>query len=164
MANTKLKLVRFNKKRNRKFDIQLTALIDIVVFLLVFLIQLATISKINLNLQSNIHLPSSQSLDDANRGITVQITKDMKVYVADELIPIEQGEFWSPNNIRLIYQKIKDVKTQMEEVIKKTANTERFDLVLNLAMDKSLSYINIKNLMDLSLNAGVTQFKFIVVE
>lgn len=164
MATTKLALKRLLKGRNDKLDIQLTALIDIVVFLLVFLIQVVSISQIQLRLVGDIELPSSASVDAANRAITVQITKNLEVYIEDEKINLNPDQLWTAANSRIISDKLESVKNQFEEVIKKSNKIERFNLIVNLAMDKSLEYQNIKNLMDLSAHLGLIQFKFIVIE
>ncbi len=164
MATTKLGLIRFNNRRKEKYDIQLTALIDIIVFLLVFLIQVVTISKLNLTLQGDIVLPSSKSVDSANRAITVQITRNLDVYIENEKITLNPGPLWSDSNMKIIAQRLQQIKVDLNNVIEKSNNTERFNLVINLAMDKSLEYSNIKNLMDLSSALGLIQFKFIVSE
>ncbi len=164
MAMTKLALRRFRKGRNDKMDLQLTALIDIVVFLLVFLIQVVSISKINISLQGDMELPDSTSVDAANRAITVQINRSQEFFVENVKINLVPGPLWSIENKRLIVERLQAVKNELDVVIKKSSVTERFNLIINLAMDKNLEYSNIQNLMDLAAGVGLIQFKFIVIE
>lgn len=164
MAKGKLTSKRFGSSRKEKIDIQLTALIDIVVFLLVFLIQVVTISKVSINLQGDIVLPNSKSVDSVNRAINVQINKNLEVYIENERVALPEGELWTPENSRIILDRLKAVKDNFDTMIKKATGVERFSLIVNLAMDKNLDYANIKNLMDVAANVGLIQFKFIVVE
>lgn len=164
MGMTKLAYRKFRKGRNDKMDLQLTALIDIVVFLLVFLIQVVSISKISISLQGDMELPSSTSVDSANRAITVQINRNQDLFVENVKMNLIPGPLWSIENKRLIIERLQVVKNELDAVIKKSSVTERFNLIVNLAMDKNLEYSNIQNLMDLSAGIGLIQFKFIVIE
>lgn len=164
MATRALTAKKYGSSRKEKVDIQLTALIDIVVFLLVFLIQVVTISKVSIHLQGDIDLPSSKSIDSVNRAINIQINKNLEVYVEDEKINLSPGDLWTENNSKLILEKIKAVKAKFDEVINKSTTVEKFSIIINLAMDKNLEYNNIKHLMDIAAYAGLVQFKFIVVE
>ena len=157
-------LYRLRKQRSQKFEIQLTSLIDIIVFLLVFLIQAATITKLNLNLRVNIELPRSETRDEADRGITVQLTKNLEVFIEDKSLALETGTLWTDNNANVIREKIKEVKLNLEQVINQSKTSERFNVVMNLAMDKGLDYLHVKNLMDIAAGLGIEQFKFIVME
>ncbi len=161
---TKLALRRFRKGRSDKMDLQLTALIDIVVFLLVFLIQVVSISKINISLQGDMELPDSTSVDSANRAITVQINRTQEFFIENVKINLNPGPLWTLENKRMIIERLQAVKNELDIVIKKSTVTERFNLIINLAMDKNLEYSNIQNLMDLAAGIGLIQFKFIVVE
>lgn len=164
MSSGTLRAKKYGSSRKEKIDIQLTALIDIVVFLLVFLIQVVTISKVSITLQGDIELPNSKSIDSVNRAINIQINKNLEVFIENEKIEVTPGELWTPANSKLILEKLKAVKAKFDEVIKSSTTVEKFSIIINLAMDKNLEYANIKNLMDIASYAGLIQFKFIVVE
>jgi len=159
----RLILKRFRQKREPQGDGQLTALIDIIVFMLVFLIQTVSISKLNMALQGDIHLPESKSYDESNRGISIQVTKNLDVFIENQKVALDGGSPWTPANSKIILGKLQEVKMKLEDIIKNSNTLERFNLIVNLAMDKDLDYSVIKNLMDLSTSVGITQFKFIVM-
>ena len=141
MSKSKLMLFRLRRKRDGKVELELTSLIDIVVILLVFLIQTSVISKLDLTVRENIELPDSSSVDGANRGITVQVDKNLQVYIEDKKMELSPGVLWTNSNSDIIKTRIREIKLSLEEVIKKSDNTERLDLVMNLVMHKELEYI-----------------------
>jgi biopolymer transport protein ExbD len=164
MSKNKLMLFRLRRKKDKKVELELTSLIDIVVILLVFLIQTSVISKLDLTVRENIELPDSNSIDGANRGITIQVDRNLQVYVEDQKLELSPGVLWTNSNADIIKSKIQGLKASLEEVIKKSENTERLDLVMNLVMDKELDYLHIQNFMSLAVSVGIQQFKFIVLE
>ena len=157
-------LFRLRRKKDKKVELELTSLIDIVVILLVFLIQTSVISKLDLTVRENIELPDSNSIDGAKRGITIQVDRNLQVYVEDQKLELSPGVLWTNSNADIIKSKIQGLKASLEEVIKKSENTERLDLVMNLVMDKELDYLHIQNFMSLAVSVGIQQFKFIVLE
>ena len=164
MSKSKLMLFRLRRKRDGKVELELTSLIDIVVILLVFLIQTSVISKLDLTVRENIELPDSSSVDGANRGITVQVDKNLQVYIEDKKMELSPGVLWTNSNSDIIKTRIREIKLSLEEVIKKSDNTERLDLVMNLVMHKELEYLHIQNFMTLAVGLGIQQFKFVVLE
>lgn len=163
MSVSRMLLFR-KRKRNQSFDIELTSLIDIVTILLVFLLQSSSVADYEIKLLTGMDLPSSATVNLAKRGITVQMNKDYELYIEDKMIGKAENGSWNDDLSKNFVTELTIIKSGIEEIWKVKNNTERFYIVINLLMDKSLDYKQVKKLMDLSAGIGMEQFKFVAID
>jgi biopolymer transport protein ExbD len=159
MAKKRMLLFRKRGKRSEG-EIELTSLIDIVTILLVFLLINSGAGEFDVKLVSGVELPSTSSVNGAKRGITVQFNKDGDIYLEDELVTsVKNG--WSDQNRRVFNEKFKNLKDELETVWKNNNNSEKFHLMVNFVLDKSIAFLNIDQMMKICQYHGMLQYKFI---
>ena len=142
------------RKRSKEFEIELTSLIDIVTILLVFLLQSSSVADYEIKLLTGLELPSSETVNLAKRGISVQMNKDYELYIEDKFIGRANNGQWEATLSQNYVKELDVLRQSVEDVWKQKNNTERFYVVINLLMDKSLDYKQVKKIMDLSAGIG----------
>lgn len=152
------------RKKSKEFDIELTSLIDIVTILLVFLLQSSSVADYEIKLLTGLELPSSETVNLAKRGITVQMNKNYELYIEDKLIGKALNGEWETSLDQNYVKELDILRQTVEDVWKNSNNTERFYVVINLLMDKTLDYKQVKRIMDLSAGIGMEQFKFVTMD
>ncbi len=163
MAVGRMLLFR-KRKRSKEFEIELTSLIDIVTILLVFLLQSSSVADYEIKLLTGLELPSSETVNLAKRGITVQMNKDYELYIEDKLVGKAINGQWESSLDLNFVKELDALRQSVEDVWKQKNNTERFHVVINLLMDKTLDYKQVKRIMDLSAGIGMEQFKFVTLD
>ncbi len=162
--------IRNRKARNKRsvMELDITSLLDILVIILVFLLKSYNSSGILFNVPKGIVLPTSSSQSNNTPGVVVQVSED-KIWVDDELI-LDKTE--TPSGIydrggrriiplfnKLVEKRrtIQQVKDQAPEAAKK------FSGVVNLIIDKTVKYNDIKKLMYTAAEAQYQRYKFVVM-
>lgn len=159
MAKKRMLLFRKRDKR-QDADLEVTSLIDIVTILLVFLLINSGAGEFEVKLISNLILPNTQSINGAKRGITVQLNKDNDVYLENELVvSIKNG--WNDQSRRIFNEKFKNLKDELELVWRNNNNSEKFHLMVNFVVDKTIQFKNIDQMMKICQYHGMLQYKFI---
>ena len=101
-----------------------------------------------------MELPSSETVNLAKRGISVQMNKDYELYIEDKFIGRANNGQWEATLSQNYVKELDVLRQSVEDVWKQKNNTERFYVVINLLMDKSLDYKQVKKIMDLSAGIG----------
>lgn len=146
--------------------LELNSLMDILIIMLVFLIMNFTISEVVLSIPQNIKIPDSQSLDMIKNGVQVQVSDDLEVWINDEKISTEgaSSQLWPLKVEKDIVEKLMEIKNQLRELNLQSSAISDESKVVNLIMDKNVSYEHIEKIMNFSTQAGFEEFKFIVIE
>lgn len=158
------------KRKKKELDIDITSLLDILVILLVFLLKSYNPSDLKLDLTSNLTMPKSVSKKLGNMSVTIQVSKDRKVFVNNKEIGRISN---SSSSIAFLEKELKkhranDEKTNQarslaamdKDLIEKKKKSQK---QVNIVMDKSLSYAVMQKVMHTSATAGYPKFKFIVM-
>lgn len=138
-------------------ELDITSLLDVLVILLVFLLQNMANSELTLDLVRELSLPFSESRGISEQGVVLQVNAAREVYLNNEVIGVvEVGEEYSQD----IINKLEEETKRQEKLMKQKEAGQ--GLLVNLVLDKSLSYEVIDKLLKSVAQAGYTQFKFIV--
>ncbi len=161
---------RFIRQRTRRAQketepLQLNSLMDILTIMLVFLIMNYTISEVELSIPKNIKIPESISTSYVKKGITVQMSDDLELWVNNSpLLQLGKARKWTVELRGQLEQELRQIRKRLENIRMRTLDAQDQANVINLIMDKNLEYTHLKELMDISSSAGYTEFKFIVIE
>jgi biopolymer transport protein ExbD len=139
------------RKDNGVMDIDITSLMDIMVILLVFLLKSYNPSDLFVDITKNMSLPASSSIDLGEHSVIVRMDKDKKIFV--DRTEIAEG-------ISLI-DLLKNKKVELDKY-KDQYKKSKDVYLINLVLDESLEYQEMKKVMDVATEAGFNQFKFIV--
>lgn len=167
----KLKIKKMNKKE--PLDVDITSLLDILVILLVFLLQSYSASDLRVDLVENLSLPGSVSQDLGEMAIIVQINREQKIWVNNEMIGklTSSGEV-IPNLSQALETAKKAQEKEFEDYkarnpsseLDKEALTKKENALkrLNLILDEEIPYNVMRRVMHTAATAGFPEFKFIV--
>jgi biopolymer transport protein ExbD len=139
------------RKDNSVMDIDITSLMDIMVILLVFLLKSYNPSDLFVDITKNMTLPSSSSIDLGEHSVIIRMDKEKKIFVDRTEIT---------NGVSLV-ELLKSKKVELDKYKEQYKKTKDVYLI-NLVLDESLEYQDMKKVMDLATEAGFNQFKFIV--
>lgn len=159
---------RGKRDKSSAFEIDITSLLDILVILLVFLLQSYNSSGIILNIPTGVELPVSESQATNTPGVMVQVSPD-KIWVDDKVIYDREtnGENWRTDmgNRRIIslYNELVKKRQDIQRLEKSVSEAAEFSAVVNLIVDKTIRYNDLKSLMFTSAEAGFRQYKFVVL-
>lgn len=162
--------IRFRGKRRKKtvFDIDITSLLDILVILLVFLLQSYNSSGIVLNVPTGVELPLSESVSLNTSGVMVQVSPTV-VWVDDKEIynseVTDRNRAYDQNGRRLVplFNELVKKRESIQQLEKTAAQASPFSGVVNLIVDKSIRYTELKSIMYTCAEAGFRQYKFVVL-
>ncbi len=133
------------RKKKESLELDINSLLDILVILLVFLIKSYDPAMLKIKAAKGVRIPVSKSQDLGSKNIILQYSIDRRLYVEDEYIT--KGL----SNSSLIVSKLKEIRSKQKN-----------PKMVNLMIDRKVNYDALKKLMDISKNAGFSQFKFIV--
>lgn len=162
--------IRFRGKRRKKtvFDIDITSLLDILVILLVFLLQSYNSSGIVLNVPTGVELPLSESVSLNTSGVMVQVSPTV-VWVDDKEIynseVTSRSRAYDQNGRRLIplFNELVKKRETIQQLQKTAPQATAFSGVVNLIVDKTIRYTELKSIMYTCAEAGFRQYKFVVL-
>ncbi|MFZ4714246.1 MAG: ExbD/TolR family protein [Bacteriovoracaceae bacterium] len=145
-------MARRNARRDKGvMDIDITSLMDIMVILLVFLLKSYNPSDLFVDITKNMNLPPSNSIDLGEHSVIVRVDKEKRIFV--DRTEITEG-------VSLVEQ-LKSKRIEVDKY-KEQYKKAKDVYLLNLVMDESLEYQELKKVMDVAAEAGFNQFKFIV--
>ena len=139
------------RKDNSVMDIDITSLMDIMVILLVFLLKSYNPSDLFVDITKNMTLPPSSSIDLGEHSVIVKMDKEKKIFV--DRTEITEG-------VSLV-ELLKSKKVELDKY-KEQYKKSKDVYLINLVLDESLEYQDMKKVMDVATEAGFNQFKFIV--
>ena len=139
------------RKDNSVMDIDITSLMDIMVILLVFLLKSYNPSDLFVDITKNMTLPPSSSIDLGEHSVIVKMDKEKKIFV--DRTELTEG-------VSLV-ELLKSKKVELDKY-KEQYKKSKDVYLINLVLDESLEYQDMKKVMDVATEAGFNQFKFIV--
>ena len=170
------RFIRFRGKRRKRetHELDISSLLDILVIFLVFLLKSYNSSGVVINVPKGISLPPSKSKTLNNHGIIIQISPTT-IWVDDEkVLETKDGfNFKDPahfdrkrhggNLIIPLYTELMKKKDIIKKIQKYSSEAKSFSGVANLVIDKSMKYSFIKKIMYTCAEAGLKQYKFVVL-
>ncbi len=161
--------IRNRGRRNKKalIDLDITSLLDILVIMLVFLLKSYNSTGIILNVPKDITLPTSNSQDVNTTGVVVQVSPKT-IWVDDEVVLDKdnpQGRAYDYGGRRIIplFNELVRKKNLVKQVTKVTPEAKKFSGVVNLIVDKSIKYSEVKKVLFTAAEAGYKSYKFVVL-
>ena len=161
---------RVSKRRSKKLnlDIDITSLMDIIVILVIFLLKNFESSEITLSIPKDISVPDSLSSTPPKQAVKIHMNKELKlwvddVYVADLAIKGRPNFDRDGRRIIPLYNELMQKKDALAVLKKSAKGVNEFSGIINLMMDKTLSYEYIRRIMYTATEVGFKEFKFIVL-
>ena len=161
--------IRHRGKKNKRppIDLDITSLLDILVIMLVFLLKSYNSTGIILNVPKDITLPRSNSSDVNTSGVVVQVSPN-KMWVDDEVIldkEAPKGRTYDYGGRRIIplFNELVKKKRIVKQIEKSSPEAKKFSGVVNLIVDKSIKYSEIKKILFTAAEAGYKSYKFVVL-
>ncbi len=165
MANKRFIRNRTRRGNAEPFELEMSSLLDILVILLVFLLKNYSVDEFALKINKGISIPDSISKTLTRKGVTIQMSKDFEVFIEEKLITtLENDGAWTDEQDVLIKNELLALKENTEQIEMQSDKASGFNGIINLIMDRELSYEHIDKIMDISADSGYEQFKFIVIE
>ncbi len=161
--------IRNRVKRVKKevMDIDITSLLDILVILLVFLLKSYNSSGVVLNVPQGIKLPESASRELNTSGIIVQVAPETIWVDSKEVYQQEtySGRLHDHSGRRIIplFNELVRKKQTIKQIEKSSPHAKKFSGIINLIIDKSIKYSQIKKVMYTCAEAGFKTYKFVVL-
>ncbi len=166
----------FRKKREQKevLEQDITALMDIVTIIVVFLLTAYTASDVQIKLAKNLEMVTSLSEQMGRNEIIVQLASDGNIYLKDELIgSIKDDQVMV---IPELFDKLKVEKELLEEKFNQLVQSgqKQLDVLtmgfsgeeiyqhINLVIDKTVPYKNLKKIFTTTAAAGFPKYRLIV--
>lgn len=161
--------IRNRGRRNKKglIDLDITSLLDILVIMLVFLLKSYNATGVILNVPKDITLPTSNSQDFNTNGVVVQVSPET-IWVDNEVILEKEnpeGRVYDYGGRRIIplFNELVKKKNLIKQVEKSTPEAQKFSGVINLIVDKSIKYSEVKKILFTAAEAGYKSYKFVVL-
>ncbi len=133
-------------------NIEITSLLDVLVILLVFLLQNFNDTELSVDLIEQMNIPNSISETMPKNYIVVQVNSKKDVYINNKNL----------GNLSVLQTKNK-IKKILELEFEKFKEKKNEDFqVINFMFDKTLSYYEIDQILDISNNIGFLKYKLIV--
>lgn len=158
---------RGRRKKKALIDLDITSLLDILVIMLVFLLKSYNSTGIIMNIPEGITLPTSKSQDLNTNGVVVQISKDT-IWVDDQVIldrTNPKGKTYDYGGRRIIplFNELVSKKNTVKQIEKTTPAATKFSGIVNLIVDKTIKYSEIKKVLFTAAEAGYRSYKFVVL-
>jgi biopolymer transport protein ExbD len=142
--------IRNRGRRGKKalIDLDITSLLDILVIMLVFLLKSYNSTGIVLNVPKDISLPSSNSQDLSTSGVVVQVSPTT-IWVDDQVVLNKEepkGRVYDYGGRRIIplFNELVNKKNLVKRVEKTSPEAQKFSGVVNLIVDKTIKYSEVK--------------------
>ena len=167
MRQTKSIRKRIKRKKMSPVDIDITSLLDILVIMLVFLLKSYNSSGVVLEVPKGISLPKSESTQINTAGIIIQVSPST-IWVDNEVVlsskKTSKRDFdYGGRRIVPLFNKLVKQKQLIKQVQRSSKNAKKFSGVVNLIIDKSIKYDYIKKILFTCAEAGLRQYKFVVL-
>ena len=158
---------RGRRKKSVPIDLDITSLLDILVIMLVFLLKSYNSTGLILNVPKDITLPSSNSQDINTAGVVVQVSPTT-IWVDNQVILDKeetQGKVYDYGGRRIIplFNELVNKKNLVKRVQKTSTEAKDFSGVVNLIVDKTIKYSEIKKILFTAAEAGYKSYKFVVL-
>lgn len=168
----KFKRARGYRHRNEEatFELQLTAMADILSILLIFLIFSYSTSAVQLSPADKLELPASFSVSEPIEALKV-VVADHGIYVDDKkIVELAEGklstkdvETGDPNFIKEFFGEL-DKQAQKSRDIASVNESLKFEGKVTMQIDKNLNYALIKKVLYTATLAGYNDVKLVAID
>jgi biopolymer transport protein ExbD len=159
--------LRHIKRRKGMMELDITSLLDILVIMLVFLLQSYNSSGIIMNVPKGVELPISESETQSSSGVIVQVSPtsiwvdDVLVFEWEELQPSARDQ--QGRRIIPLYNELVKKREAIANLERTATQAQSFSGIVNLLIDKSIRYNDVRSIMHTAASAGFQQYKFVVL-
>lgn len=155
------------RKVQSSFILNITALLDILVILIFFLLKSYSTDPAQINTVSSIKLPESTSTQKLIDAVSMTVTQE-GVYVDNQkIIPLENGIIGNVKRdgktIVPLYDALRKA-AENAKFIAKNSKDLKFDGKITLQADKKLRFHVLKDIMMTAGQAEYEEFKFLVLK
>ncbi len=161
--------IRNRGRRNKRppIDLDITSLLDILVIMLVFLLKSYNSTGIVLNVPKDITLPTSNSSDLNTSGVVVQVSPST-IWVDNQIVLDKEnltGRTYDYGGRRIIplFNELIKKKNLVKQVEKAAPEAKKFSGIVNLIVDKTIKYSEVKKILFTAAEAGYKSYKFVVL-
>ncbi len=167
MRSTRSIRNRIRRTKIAMVDLDITSLLDILVIMLVFLLKSYNSSGIIFNVPPSVKLPISQSQEINTSGTIVQVSP-RKIWVDEKIVldkDKDNANIYDQNKRRIIplYNELIKKRDLIKEIKYSSKDAKDFTGRVNLVVDKTIKYSEIKKILYTTAEAGFRQYKFIVL-
>lgn len=167
-------LFGIRKKKVHTEELQLTAMIDMLLIILIFLIKSTEVSDVALDIPKEIALPSSRYDNAAKQKEMIYVFKNKVTYNSKDLAivqEIEPGYFKIPVDylgdggtvITALYDELfakRDVLVRAGEA----GGAENFEGIINIVADRNVSYSVLRQVMATAAKAQFNKYNLVIVK
>ncbi|MBT4792819.1 MAG: hypothetical protein HON90_14685 [Halobacteriovoraceae bacterium] len=150
-----MKLRKKRKQNNDAEELDITALLDILVILLVFLLKSFNDSDLTVDLVNELSLPYSMSRTAGHHGVILQVNKKGNVFINSDLLGNVDGDETFGKMKEVLMSEYRKRSTEKEGEKKKKH-------LINFVFDRGLKYAVINKVMNVSSEIGFGKYKFII--
>lgn len=168
MRTTRFIRHRGRRTKDKTFDLDITSLLDILTILIVFLLKSYNSSGIVINIPKGVELPNSQSMTLNTSGTIVQVAQD-KIWIEDKIILDAEkdrtGNIYDDGGKLIVplYNELVSIKNNIKQIEMTTQGAKKFSGKINLIVDKTLKYSDLKKVMYSCAEAGFKTYNFVVL-
>lgn len=164
-------LIKQKKKSNLpEFNINITALMDILTVLLFFLVKSFTVSSSTLTPPDDIKLPTAKVQENAKEAITVSVSVNEVRFNNDIIIKLNRGRFprtvigEDNRTLKPLFALLDKEDKKRREIYKEQINTEFFPPgKILIQADHKLPFRLLKFILHTAAVAGYKDYQFLVV-
>jgi biopolymer transport protein ExbD len=150
--------------------LNITAMMDMMTILLVFMLKSFTASNSNITLTDQLALPSSGTSTEAAESISVTITKNAVLVDGDPVVPVFRGTIDSSYKsgggtgllITPLFNNLKNRATMHKMLVAKQGGT--FEGELTIVADKTTPYRIITEILYTAGEAEYGRYRLVVLE
>ena len=150
---------RFRKRdKKQPLDLDITSLLDILVILLVFLLKSYNPSDLKLDLVEKVDLAQSFSKQFGSRVTTIQLNRELDVYVDHQMI----ANLSNTTKSAIMQELAKKMENEKNLRVDEKNDQKKKTFPINFVFDQKTAYREVKKLMQYATEVGFTDFKLIV--
>lgn len=166
MSSKYIKYRRANKDR-LAFNLDMTAILDVFLLLLIFFAYHFHSSGLMTGVASSIQVPTSDSTVLAAKAISIQVSKS-QIWVDNKEVlnttTMEMDALFDKEKTKIVplYNHLMKVKANFNNLQELSQKALPFDGKVNLVIDKTLKYNYLKRIINTCSEAGFKDMRFIV--
>lgn len=165
MSSRSIKYRRANKSRG-PIELDITALLDVFIVLLVFLVFSSQSSGLMTSVASIIELPQSTSTALAGKAVSIQVSKS-QIWVDEKEVlntqTMDSDDLFDKEGQKIVplYHYLLKIKSKMEKNQELSPKAMGFTGEINLAVDKTLKYNYLKRIISTCSAAGFKKMRLV---
>ena len=160
-------------RRPKNFELQLTAMIDMLMIILVFLIKSTTVSDVTINVPPDIYLPDTHYDNPAKQKESIFISKTKVTYNGKDVAPVQvsNGQYMIPidylGEAGTVITKLFDELFAKRDILVSAGaagGQENFEGTINIIADKDISYGIIRKVLNTAAQAQFNNYNLIILK